>query len=360
MNRRHFLRAAAALPLLVAGGGALARSLGGVDLSQQAAALWEAWKEVHLTPDGRVVDAFQNNASHSEGQGYGMLLATEFDDHGAFRRMFDWTEMNLAQRGDGLLSWRWLPGQANPVPDPNNATDGDLFYAWALVRATRRWSEPHFMTRAISMAQALAENCIVRDPARAERTLLLPAVHGFTREGSVTINPSYYMPLAMREVAAATGVSAIQTCAQDGEALLSEIAARGLPPDWIDLGEDGWAPSGFLPSHTGYEAMRVPLFLIWSGQSGHPAVRQMASVYERTAGNGQPVPTVLDPETGSVLDTSPDPGYRALAGLTRCARYGGPGAEIPPFQPRQPYYPATLQLFAMIAANEVLSECVPV
>ncbi len=360
MNRRRFLSTLAVLPMAGSAGGALASRMDSVDLSHAADAVWRAWKEVHLAPDGRVVDVFQQDASHSEGQGYGMLLATEFDDAAAFERMYEWTELHLAQRSDGLLSWRWLPASPNPVPDPNNASDGDLFYAWALVRAAHRWTEARYMTRAISLAQALTQTCVIRNPARPNSTLFLPAAHGFVHDNAVSINPSYYMPLAMRELAAATGQTALDVCAADGERLLEEIAAAGLVPDWIDVSADGWMPSQRLPSNTGYEALRVPLFLIWSGQQTHTAVRNIASVYERVVHVGEAVPTVLEPGSGVVLDTSPDPGYRALAGLVRCAVTSGIGADIPPFDAKQPYYPATLQLFAMIAANKVLPECVPV
>lgn len=360
MNRRGFLGGLALLPALGGAGGARVAQLQSQELSRTAAPLWEAWKDVHLTPDGRVVDAFQQNASHSEGQGYGMVLATEFDDSAAFRSMFDWTELHLARRPDALLSWRWLPGLANAVPDPNNASDGDLFYAWALMRAARRWNEPRFMARGVAIAQALADTCVVPNPARPESTLLLPAVQGFVHDGSVTVNPSYYMPLAMSELAAATGASALAACARDGTALLEQIAAQGLVPDWVEFSQAGWAPSERLPANSGYEAIRVPLFMIWSGQVAHPAVRQMAAIYARVLHPGAAVPTVLEPGSGVVLETSPDPGYRALAGLTRCAAQAGNGADIPAFVADQPYYPATLQLFAMIAANKVLPQCVPV
>jgi endoglucanase len=72
------------------------------------------------------------------------------------------------------------------------------------------------------------------------------------------------------------------------------------------------------------------------------------------------VPTVIEPLSGVVLETSGDLGYQALAGLTLCSGRNMPGASIPPFTSAQPYYPATLQLFAMVAANETLPECVPI
>ncbi|MCC5969772.1 MAG: glycosyl hydrolase family 5 [Pararhodobacter sp.] len=364
MNRRNFLTTLGAVPFLAAASGA-ARGQGillpGADLALTAGGVWDAWKRGYLRPDGRVIDRLQSNASHSEGQGYGMVLATEFGDQDAFRRMLDWTEMHLAIRGDGLLAWRYLPDEADRVPDRNNAADGDLFYAWALVRAARKFSDNSYLTRATEIASALAEKCILPNPAEPGELVFIPAVHGFVHDDSVVVNPSYLMPLAMRDLATATGVRELEQAAQHGEAFCTRLALDGLVPDWVRITPDGLAPAeGFSP-HAGYEAMRVPLFLVWSGLHRHPAVQQMMRVYDRTVRPGTPVPTLIEPASGVVLEASNDPGYRALAGLVSCAgRFGQIGASTPPFDPAQPYYPATLQLFAMIAANEVSPECVPV
>jgi endo-1,4-beta-D-glucanase Y len=357
MNRRRFLATGASLGAVAMAGQSKGRAQD--DLAQHARPIWESWMAAFLKSDGRIVDTLQQEASHSEGQGYGMLAATIFDDAGAFRLMFRWTEQQLAIRPDALLSWRWLPGQANPVPDRNNASDGDLFYAWALVRAAARFNDRSYLLRAVEIAQALAESCIVPMPGASDKLVFLPAAFGFEYDTHLSVNPSYYMPLAMRDVAAATGVTALAACAQHGEALLNDIAQDGLVPDWVDISQGGVTASETLSSNAGYEAMRVPLFLIWSRLSQHMAVRRMASVYERSVQPGFDAPTVLEPLSGIVLETSTDPGYQALAGLVICSAQKGLGALIPPFSAEQPYYPATLQMFSMFAAHDTLPECVP-
>lgn len=364
MNRRNFLSLLGAGPVL-SGVAGRARgqeiALTGVDLARRSTEVWEAWKSGYLRPDGRVVDRLQSNASHSEGQGYGMVLATEFNDAEAFRRMFEWSEMALAIRGDGLLAWRYLPDAIDRVPDLNNASDGDLFYAWALLRASRKFSERSYLARAIEIANALVEKCILPSPHNGDELLLLPAVHGFVHDDRVVINPSYLMPLAMRELGAATGEHALTLAAQHGEALALRLALDGLVPDWIKVTADGISPAEGFSANAGYEAMRVPLFLVWSGLERHPAVQQMMRVYDRTVLPGAPVPTLIEPVSGVVLEASNDPGYRAVAALVSCAaRADKVGSEMPPFDPTQPYYPATLQMFAMIAANEVTPQCVPI
>lgn len=355
MNRRDFIAGS----VMAALAGPLAAQTALEGFGQKARPLWDAWKDRFLMADGRVVDALQRQASHSEGQGYGMVLATFFDDAEAFSRMYQWTERNLAVRPDPLLAWRWLPDAGNAVPDRNNASDGDLFYAWALVRAFAQFGDRAYLTRAQNIAEALAETCIVAMPGTEGRTVLLPAQFGFDKENHVSVNPSYYMPLAMREVAAATGVSALAICAQHGEALIDQMAQSGLVPDWVDISESGMTASQELSPNAGYEALRVPLFMVWSRIPRHQAVRRMASVYARAVQPGVGVPTVIEPVSGTVLESSGDAGYQAIAGLITCADGMTAGALIPPFTNDQPYYPATLHLFAMIAAYETLPECVP-
>lgn len=363
MNRRRFLSALGAAPALALAGGPGAAQFipAPEDLSQTAADVWAAWKAGYLRPEGRVVDRLQQQSSHSEGQGYGMLLAAEFGDREAFLRMLAWTETNLAVRADALLAWRWLPDAASPVPDTNNASDGDLFFAWALVRAARRFNERRLLDRAAETALALAQRCIAPSPADPNQLVFLPGAFGFAHEGRVIVNPSYLMPLALREVAAATGVSELALVAQHGEALLTRLATESLVPDWVQITAEGAAPAEGFSANAGYEAIRVPLFLIWSGHSAHPAVTNMMRLYARTVQPGTSVPTLVEPVSGMVIEVSPDPGYQAIAGLIACVGQPGQiGARIPPFDPTQPYYPATLQLFAMLAANQVSPECVPV
>lgn len=335
--------------------------------AEVAIALWEAWKEVHLNPDGRVIDRLQRNSSHSEGQGYGALLAAEFGDTEAFARIHDWTEANLAIRSDPLLAWRWLPDESTRVPDLNNASDGDLFYAWALIRAGRRFDDPRYLDRAAAIAEALARQCIITSPENDAETLLIPAVHGFVDDQRVVFNPSYLMPLAMRELSVVTGVAELALAAQHGEALLARLAQDGMVPDWVAISADGISEAEGFSASAGYEAIRVPLFLIWSGLSLHPAVVNARRVYDRTVIPGAPVPTRIEPVSGVVLEASEDPGYRAVAALVSCAAQRSsdaqtaiPGALMPQFDPSQPYYPATLHLFAMLATHQAVPVCTPI
>ncbi len=320
---------------------------------------WAAWKLAYLTAEGRVVDVLQQGASHSESQGYGLFLAATFADREAFDSIHGWTELNLAIRPDALLAWRWLPDAVDQVADKNNASDGDLFYAWGLVTMAARDPSTDLLDRATAIASDLAARCIVPHPDGSGRVLFVPAALGFDREGATIVNLSYYMPLAMRQVAEATGVSILANCAADGEALMTELAAQGLLPDWIQVGPSGTTVVEGMSDRNGYEALRIAPFLAWSANGAHPAIARQVSAY-RAASADQLTPTVIDRLTGAVLESSPDAGYAAIAALLECVGQTLPGAALPEFTTDQPYYPATLHLMTLIAQITVYPRCYPI
>jgi len=353
MKRRDFLTTAGTALAMGAG-------LSGRALSRTGSAdpLWLAWRDAHLDFSGRVVDDSQRRASHSEGQGYGMVLASEFGDDDAFRRMDDWTQANLAIRADALLAWRWLPDIPERVPDLNNASDGDLFYAWALLRGAVRFDRPELRARAAVIASDLVRKCVAARPDRPDTPVLLPAEYGFTTREGLVLNPSYVMPLALRELAAATGENTLARIAQSGLDLMAELSRDGLVPDWLEITASGPRPAADFSFNTGYEALRVPLFLMWSGEAAHPALRATALA---TAGvpPGQAA-TVINSRSSEIIELSAHQGYRALAALTSCVTSREVGAQLPPFTPSQPYYPATLHLFAMVVQTRFYPSCVPI
>lgn len=364
MNRRSFLAAAALTAALARAGHATSAPDG-----QQAGLLppnhplqeaWQAWKTLCLLPEGRVVDQFQEAASHSEGQGYGLTLAALFGDRDAADAIIGWTERQLNQRGDGLLSWRWRPETTPHVQDPNNASDGDLFYAWGLALLGERDNRSELTERAGRTADALLAHCTAEHPDGSGRRLLLPGAVGFQHDDVLVLNPSYYMPRAMRDLARITGRGAMATLAGVGETLIDELARGGLVPDWISLTADGpTPPPENLSRRSGYEAIRVPLFALWSGRAEAPAV----TAFSRALATAGPQPgaiTVFDPATREVLEHSNHPGYAAIAALATCATSNRVGSLMPAFSDAQPYYPATLHLMTLVVQATVFPRCVPI
>lgn len=330
--------------------GAAASSIAGADTSDA----WAAWKAAFLRPDGRVVDALQDDASHSEGQGYGMLLAAFEQDADAFAAMHAWTERHLAVRRDPLLAWRWLPRSDPNVPDYNNASDGDLFYAWALLEAAVCFDVPAYRDRAAQIARFLATACIRPDPRDGAARLLLPAAERFEDEERRIVNPSYIMPRAMSTLAATFDLPDLARAVTDGLDLIAQLAQHGPVPDWVEIDSDGIRPARGFAAQSGYEAMRVPLYLSWSGGVAHPALIRAAA--DHAAASGAETPTVFALD-GTVLRRSGYPGYAALSALARCVVGNSP--VLPRFDADQPYYPATLHMLALHAAHVEAWRCLP-
>ncbi len=126
------------------------------------AADWTAFKNRFIRDDGKLVDSF-SAISHSEGQGYAMLLAIAADDRAMFDKIWAWTRANLKRNEDSLLAWNWKPtlgGPGGAIGDSNDATDGDILVAWALHRAARQWQAPSYDDAARPIAEdVLAKWC---------------------------------------------------------------------------------------------------------------------------------------------------------------------------------------------------------
>ena len=124
--------------------------------------LYQTYLQRFVTPDGRVIDNVNGNITHTESQGYGMLLAVAAGDRETFDRIWTFTETNLYVRPDGLASWKWSPeggkadAETGQVADPNNASDGDLLIAWALAEAAAAGWNPDYAQRADKIIDALS------------------------------------------------------------------------------------------------------------------------------------------------------------------------------------------------------------
>ncbi len=80
-----------------------------------------------------------------------------YGDRQQFDQLWAWTKRNLHIGKDRLLAWRWRPsgsGDAGAVDDMNNASDGDVLVAWALLRAADQWGDQGY---AASARQILAD-----------------------------------------------------------------------------------------------------------------------------------------------------------------------------------------------------------
>ena len=139
----------------IIGGAALAASA--ITLSQAHAGAWDDYKALYVKDNGAAVDTYNHNMSHSEGQSYGLMFALAYNDRDAFAKILSFAEDKLKNPANGLHYWAYKPEEADPVADKNNASDGDLMMAWALVKAGSAWGVKEYTARGEELAKAIAD-----------------------------------------------------------------------------------------------------------------------------------------------------------------------------------------------------------
>lgn len=319
--------------------------------------LWEAWRERFVAPDGRVVDTGNGGISHSEGQGYGLVLAVAADDPATFARILAFTRRELMLRDDGLAAWRWEPDARPHVTDLNNATDADLLIAWALREAAEAGfpgaeGADGYHARAEALTASL-EALVLDDPAG--RAVLAPGRVGFGwREGAEdetarVVNLSYWVFPALD--ALGEHAPRLAEAARIGRGLIAEAAGRDALTDWSRIDAEGrlhpHGLNGARPRYA-YDALRLPLYLAWSGAE--------PSAVLAAAGPLDPDGMRVEGRDGGTQPLD-GPGYRMLARLVACAE-GRSVPEAPePSTLDTTYYPATLQLLTLVALRQAHSPC---
>jgi endoglucanase len=303
---------------------------------------WPAYKARFVAPEGRVVDTGNGGISHSEGQGFAMLLAVHHGDQATFDQLWGWTKKHLQTRGDRLLSWKWQPGVG--VADRNNASDGDVLAAWALARAAAKWREPAYKAEALGLAGDLLKRCVI---THGDLTVLLPGADGFAKPEGPIVNLSYYVFPAFDELTAVTGRPGFRDLALAGVKLTkrARLGKRKLPADWVQLQEKQVVPAPEHEARFSYDAVRVPLYLMWGARP--------ASLLAPFKAAWTPVAAA---PAWFALDGGKDAGYKLTPGLRAIADAAVAYPALPAVPPapddKADYYDASLSLLARVMRDE--------
>ncbi len=318
---------------------------------------WAAYSARFVDPSGRVIDDANGRISHSEGQGYGMLLAYLASDKAGFERIWTFTRTELLIRDDGLAAWRWDPKADPHVTDINVASDGDLLIAYALALAGEAWGVPDYERSATRIARALGEQVVKREGGRL---VLLPGVSGFSageRPDGPVLNLSYWIFEAFPVLARLAPEVDWEGLAASGRELLSlaRLGPAKLPPDWISAPADRpLAPAeGFEPVF-GYNSLRIVLYLLRADITDTDVQKTILDNWMVQNGG---MPAIVNIPTGKALARLSEPGYRMLAATLACAMDGTAiPADLRRLQPSQ-YYPSTLYLLSLSLVGEKYPKC---
>lgn len=232
---------------------------------------WNYYKDTFISKDGRIIDFGQKSISHSEGQGYGMLLAFYNDDRKTFDKIWTWTRNNIQVRGDYLLAWKWgeRPNGVWQVIDYNNATDGDILVAYSLLLASEKWDNNPYKQEALKIIQATREQLTVK---WQDKDILLPGYKGFVTENTITINPSYFIFPAYKKFSSVDEPLFWKKIYNDSYIVLSKsiVSPINLPPDWIEISGSEMKIDKQRGTYFSYDAIRVPLYISMDNKNKYP------------------------------------------------------------------------------------------
>lgn len=314
---------------------------------------WAAFRSRFIHPEGRVVDTGNGGISHSEGQGWALLCAERAGDRATFDLILAWTRRVMARRHDNLFAWRFRPdANGGFVDDPNNATDGDLMIAWALLRAGQRWRDAEHTALGAAIARDVLR-LLVRQVG--DDVVLLPGLAGFEQREHVVVNPSYYAFPAFRALAQTVPDPLWLRLAADGIGLLrrARFGRWGLPSDWVALPRGGGrpAPAPGWPPRFSYDAVRVPLYLAWAGMAREPAAMSAARFW--TDPGHARMPAWVDLNSDATSPYLAPAGIRAIAQVTSSRQATEAlSAPLPGVGESKDYYSAILTLLARLASRE--------
>jgi endo-1,4-beta-D-glucanase Y len=357
MTRRSILAATGLAAISAAG---LRPAKAGMDaeflMADFVTGAWLVYRDRFMEADGRIVDEKAGNISHSEGQGYGMLLAVKAGERKDFQRIWAWTSANLFVRDDKLAAWKWVGGATPAVQDLNNATDGDLLIAWALAQAAVKWNERNYADEARAIVRAVLASLIVDSQIGK---VLLPGAKGFNaseQDDGPVVNLSYWIFPAITDLGALVPEFPANELIASGLELarLSRFGTSGLPSNWLSLKGAGPAPAAAYPAMFGYDAVRIPLYVAWFSRDYPDILEAFEKVWSDP---GKLEISVVDLGTGLSVSPMRDPGYKAIARLVSCSLgHTGDASQITNFQPTD-YYASTLHILSIVALTERYPEC---
>src|SRR5476649_1295283 len=300
---------------------------------------WQNYKSRFLQPDGRIVDTANHNVSHTEGQGFAMVLAVNYNDRQTFDALLKWSNDHLYRKDIGLYSWRYDPTATPPVSALNNAADGDTFIAWGLLLAGQKWHNPAYINASTALQAAIIKHNVIKF---AGYNVLLPGVSGFNHNSFVTLNPSYFIFPAWAAFYQHSHLEIWNDLTSDGYKLLANMRFGDprLPTDWVTLRADKTlTPSDHWPSRFSYDAVRIPLYINWA-QRNNPALGPYVAYWRQF--NRLSTPAWVDVLTNAKAPYMLTPGLMAIRDSIM-----GNGAQVSEnMQPQEDYYSASLRLLA--------------
>jgi oligosaccharide reducing-end xylanase len=152
--------------------------------------------------DMAYVQDIGNGDVRSEGMSYGMMIAVQLDKKEEFDRMWKWTKTYMYQEEgpyQGYFAWHCTP--AGEQLDANPASDGEEWFAMAMLLASARWGDGEGIFDYRMQAQEILDVMLHKEDTRSDlATNMFNLEHKqvvfVPRLGPVSnfTDPSYHLP----------------------------------------------------------------------------------------------------------------------------------------------------------------------
>ncbi len=272
---------------------------------------WDSYAARFINEDGRVIDPDRNAMTTSEGQSYALFFSLVANDRDSFQKILQWTDSNLAQ-GDlskNLPAWSWGKTTDNQwgVLDPNSASDADLWIAYSLMQAGTLWKRTDYSAKGNSLLLLISQQEVAEIPRFGP--MLLPGKHGFQKNDTWTMNPSYLPLPLLRAAGIANPAGPWKQMAHHLPDWLEQASPRGFAMDWVQCDATHCypvsGPGDAAPPHGSYDAIRVYL---WAGIAAKetPGNEQILKTFSPMLAylKTHPLPPESVGANGDVLSTS--------------------------------------------------------
>jgi endoglucanase len=180
---------------------------------------------------------------------------------------------------------------------------------------------------------------------------LLPGAVGFEKPDGFKLNLSYWVFPAINELSIFDPSPEWEELRVSGLRLLEEarFGKWQLPPDWLIL--EGEKINPVDGDQFGYDAVRIPLYLIWGQQASPSSINPFQNFWGSFAGKPL-LPAWVNLSTGETATYNGSAGFQSIAAIT-VAYPNIESTQLPSFNPTQGYYSSMLSLFTKMALEDL-------
>lgn len=156
-----------------------------------------------VAPDKAFVLDVHHNDVRSEGMSYGMMICLQLDRQEEFNRLWRWAVAHMQHKDQPRRGYfAWQVATDGRIIDPNSASDGEEWFATALLLASARWGDGAGIFDYDAQAQRLLRDMLDKRGRAEDGRALSPLFDPVEKqvvfvpiaEANHLTDPSYHLP----------------------------------------------------------------------------------------------------------------------------------------------------------------------